>query len=204
MSRCHPSVWRQAMHPAEGVVIGAPHHPRRPAPGRAPRHQGRDLRQERNWAKPVCSGRCRRTRRCSSTSKRATSPSRAGAATRSARAPGRNAATSRCSSAGRTRRCAMASPTARRITTTVCAKFGDPRRSTATRRCSSTRSPSPGGCASSGAKEQPEAFSEKTGKPDIRGAYGLHGREMIGWITHLQHTRVKNVVLRRHPRREAR
>lgn len=43
------------------------------------------------------------------------------------------------------------------------------------------------------AKEQPEAFSEKTGKPDVRGAYGLHGREMLGWITHLQHTRVKNV-----------
>lgn len=43
------------------------------------------------------------------------------------------------------------------------------------------------------AKEQPEAFSEKTGKPDIRGAYGLHGREMLGWITHLQHTRRKNV-----------
>ena len=43
------------------------------------------------------------------------------------------------------------------------------------------------------AKEQPEAFSEKTGKPDVRGAYGLHGREMIGWITHLQHTRMKDV-----------
>ena len=27
---------------------------------------------------------------------------------------------------------------------------------------------------------QPEAHSEKTGKPDVRGAYGLHGREMIG------------------------
>ena len=40
---------------------------------------------------------------------------------------------------------------------------------------------------------QPEATSEKTGKPDIRGAYGLHGREMIGWLTHLQHTRGKNV-----------
>ena len=40
---------------------------------------------------------------------------------------------------------------------------------------------------------QPEAFSDKTGKPDIRGAYGLHGREMIGWLTHLQHTRAKNV-----------
>ena len=33
----------------------------------------------------------------------------------------------------------------------------------------------------------------KTGKPDVRGAYGLHGREMIAWLTHLQHTRGKNV-----------
>ncbi|MGE0108391.1 MAG: ATP-binding protein [Bdellovibrionales bacterium] len=40
---------------------------------------------------------------------------------------------------------------------------------------------------------QPEAISEKTGKPDTRGAYGLLGREMIGWLTHLQHTRGKNV-----------
>lgn len=42
-------------------------------------------------------------------------------------------------------------------------------------------------------KGQPEAFSDKTGKPDVRGAYGLHGREMIAWLTHLQHTRTKNV-----------
>ncbi len=41
---------------------------------------------------------------------------------------------------------------------------------------------------------QTEAFSDKTGKPDIRGAYGLHGREMIAWLTHLQHTRGKNVI----------
>ena len=41
---------------------------------------------------------------------------------------------------------------------------------------------------------QPEAFSEKTGKSDIRGAYGLHGREMIAWLTHLQHTRAKNII----------
>jgi hypothetical protein len=41
---------------------------------------------------------------------------------------------------------------------------------------------------------QPEAFSEKSGKPDIRGAYGLHGREMIAWLTHLQHTRGKNII----------
>lgn len=44
------------------------------------------------------------------------------------------------------------------------------------------------------AKGQPEAFSDRTGKPDVRGAYGLHGREMIGWLTHLQHTRAKNVI----------
>ena len=42
-------------------------------------------------------------------------------------------------------------------------------------------------------KGQPEAFSDKTGKPDIRGTYGLHGREMIAWLTHLQHTRSKNI-----------
>ena len=27
----------------------------------------------------------------------------------------------------------------------------------------------------------------------MRGAYGLHGQEMIAWLTHLQHTRGKNV-----------
>lgn len=42
-------------------------------------------------------------------------------------------------------------------------------------------------------KGQPEAFSDKTGKPDMRGAYGLHGREMIAWLTHLQHTRTRNI-----------
>ena len=41
---------------------------------------------------------------------------------------------------------------------------------------------------------QPEAFSERNGKPDIRGAYGLHGREMIAWLTQLQHARGRNVV----------
>lgn len=43
-------------------------------------------------------------------------------------------------------------------------------------------------------KGKPEAHSDKTGKPDVRGAYGLHGREMIAWLTHLQHTRAKNVI----------
>jgi hypothetical protein len=41
---------------------------------------------------------------------------------------------------------------------------------------------------------QPEAFSERTGKPDTRGAYGLLGREMISWLMQLQHAKGKNVV----------
>lgn len=42
-------------------------------------------------------------------------------------------------------------------------------------------------------KGQPQAMSDRTGKPDTRGAYGLHGQEMIAWLTHLQHTRDKNI-----------
>jgi hypothetical protein len=44
------------------------------------------------------------------------------------------------------------------------------------------------------AEQQPEAFSERTGKKDLRGAYGLHGREMIALLNHLQHARTKAVV----------
>lgn len=43
------------------------------------------------------------------------------------------------------------------------------------------------------ATQQPEAFNDK-GKADTRGAYGLHGREMIAWLSQLQHARAKNVI----------
>ena len=36
-------------------------------------------------------------------------------------------------------------------------------------------------------------MSQKNGKPDLRAAYGLHGQEMIAWLTHLQHTRAKHI-----------
>lgn len=39
------------------------------------------------------------------------------------------------------------------------------------------------------AKKQPECFSATTGKPDTRGAYGLLGQEIIGFITQIQHAR---------------
>ena len=42
-------------------------------------------------------------------------------------------------------------------------------------------------------KNQPEATSDKKGTPDIRNAYGIHAQELINWITHLQHTRDKNI-----------
>jgi hypothetical protein len=43
-------------------------------------------------------------------------------------------------------------------------------------------------------EQQPEAFSERSGKKDVRSAYGLHAREMIAWLTQLQHARGKNVI----------
>ena len=44
------------------------------------------------------------------------------------------------------------------------------------------------------ARQQPEALSERTGKPDVRGAYGLLGREVIQALKHLQHARGKTVI----------
>lgn len=44
------------------------------------------------------------------------------------------------------------------------------------------------------AKQQPEAISERSGKPDVRGAYGLLGREVIQALKHLQHAPGKTVI----------
>jgi hypothetical protein len=41
-------------------------------------------------------------------------------------------------------------------------------------------------------KGQPESYSEKTGKLDLRKVYGTLGQEMIAWITQFQHCK-KNV-----------
>jgi hypothetical protein len=43
------------------------------------------------------------------------------------------------------------------------------------------------------AEQQPESFT-KEGKKDTRNTYGLMGREMISWLTQLQHARDKNVI----------
>jgi hypothetical protein len=44
------------------------------------------------------------------------------------------------------------------------------------------------------AEQQPESYSERTGRKDVRASYGLHGREMILWLNQLQHARAKNVI----------
>lgn len=44
------------------------------------------------------------------------------------------------------------------------------------------------------AKTRPEALSEKTGKPDTRGAFGLLAREVIGLLKHLQHAPARTVI----------
>jgi len=44
------------------------------------------------------------------------------------------------------------------------------------------------------AEQQPEARSERTGARDLRGAYGLHAREMLIWLHQLQHARANHVV----------
>ena len=44
-------------------------------------------------------------------------------------------------------------------------------------------------------RNDPDAFSDKTGKPDTRGAYGSHGRAMIHWLTTLQTQPQYNVIV---------
>lgn len=43
-------------------------------------------------------------------------------------------------------------------------------------------------------KSQPVSVSDRSGKADLRGVYGLLGQEMIAALTHLQHARNKNVI----------
>jgi hypothetical protein len=44
------------------------------------------------------------------------------------------------------------------------------------------------------AEQQPEAFTDR-GKKDLRSVYGLHARQMIGWLSQLQQARGRNVIL---------
>jgi AAA domain len=75
----------------------------------------------------------------------------------------------------------------------VCAKFGDPSALDKYETIFIDSITVAGRLCFQWCKGQPQSFSEKTGKPDTRGTYGLQGQEMISWLTHLQHTRGKNI-----------
>jgi hypothetical protein len=44
-------------------------------------------------------------------------------------------------------------------------------------------------------KSQPESFSERNGKPDIRSAYGLLASEMSLWLNQFQHVPDKDIII---------
>jgi hypothetical protein len=44
-------------------------------------------------------------------------------------------------------------------------------------------------------KSQPEAFSERNGKPDTRSAYGLLASEMSAWLNQFQHIPDKDIII---------
>jgi hypothetical protein len=77
----------------------------------------------------------------------------------------------------------------------VCGQYGDPAQSLAKYETIFVDSITVASrLALQWAKGQPEALSEKTGKPDLRGAYGLLGQEVVAWLTQLQHTQ-RNIWL---------
>lgn len=45
------------------------------------------------------------------------------------------------------------------------------------------------------AKMQPEAFSERSGKQDMRATYGLLAQEMMAWLNQFQHIPDKDIIL---------
>jgi hypothetical protein len=45
------------------------------------------------------------------------------------------------------------------------------------------------------AATQPEAFSEKTGRKDVRGTYGLVGRDLPKWVQRFQHVHGTNIIV---------
>jgi hypothetical protein len=77
----------------------------------------------------------------------------------------------------------------------VCAEYGDPRQLDKYSLIFVDSITVAGRLCLQWSKGQPQAYSEKSGKPDNRGAYGLHGTELISWLTQWQHVRSKDIWL---------
>ena len=77
----------------------------------------------------------------------------------------------------------------------VCSKFGDPKSLDKYETIFIDSITAAGRLCLGWCKNQPQSISDKTGKEDMRAAYGLHGMEMITWLTHLQHVEGRNIWL---------
>ena len=78
--------------------------------------------------------------------------------------------------------------------TAVKDQFGDPERLSKYRTYFIDSITAVGRLCFQWSSQQGEAFSERTGKRDLRGAYGLHAREALAWLMHIQQARDVNVV----------
>ena len=78
--------------------------------------------------------------------------------------------------------------------TAVKGQFGDPARLSKYRAYFIDSITAVGRLCFQWSSQQPEAFSERSGKKDLRGAYGLHAREALAWLMHIQQARDVNVV----------
>jgi hypothetical protein len=78
--------------------------------------------------------------------------------------------------------------------TAVKEQFGDPARLSKYRTYFIDSITAVGRLCFQWSSQQPEAFSERSGKRDLRGAYGLHAREALAWLMHIQQARDVNVV----------
>jgi hypothetical protein len=78
--------------------------------------------------------------------------------------------------------------------TAACNQFGDPERLGRYTTYFIDSITAAGRLSFAWSSQQPEAFSDRSGKRDLRGAYGSHAREMLSWLMHLQQARGINVI----------
>lgn len=75
----------------------------------------------------------------------------------------------------------------------VCSEFGDPARMDKYKTIFIDSITVAGRLCFQATKARPETVSETTQKQNLLAVYGLHGQTMIQWLTHIQHTKGKNI-----------
>jgi hypothetical protein len=73
-------------------------------------------------------------------------------------------------------------------------QFGDPERFSSYKTFFVDSITAAGRLSFAWASQQPAAVSDRTGKKDLRSTYGVHAREMLAWLMHLQQARGISVI----------